>query len=81
MSRKRNRHYEDILEQGKALIKFYMENPCIAAYDLLGVDLAPIQRVVFQDMWFKDYVIVEFPVFRARTWTKKKELLIMNYTI
>jgi intein/homing endonuclease len=58
MSRRKNKHYEDILEQGKALIKFYMENPCIAAYDLLGVDLAPIQRVVFQDMWFKDYVIV-----------------------
>jgi len=58
MSRKKNRHYEDILEQGKDLIKFYLENPCIAAYDLLGVDLAPIQRVVFEDMWFKDYVIV-----------------------
>ena len=58
MSKRRNKHYEDILEQGKALIKFYLENPCIAAYDLLGVDLAPIQRVVFEDMWFKDYVIV-----------------------
>lgn len=58
MSRRKNKHYEDILEQGKALIKFYLENPCIAAYDLLGVDLAPIQRVVFEDMWFKDYVIV-----------------------
>lgn len=30
---------------------------------------------------FKNYVIVEFPVFRARTSTKKKELLIMNYVI
>jgi intein/homing endonuclease len=35
-----------------------MENPCIAAHDLLGVDLAPIQRLVFNDMWFKDYVII-----------------------
>jgi hypothetical protein len=58
MSKRRNKHYEDILDQGKSLIKFYLENPCIAAYDLLGVDLAPIQRVVFEDMWFKDYVIV-----------------------
>lgn len=58
MGRKRNKHYEDILEQGKDLIQFYMENPCIAVHDLLGVDLAPIQRLVFKDMWFKDYVIV-----------------------
>ena len=58
MGRKRNKHYEDILEQGKELIKFYNENPCIAAYDLLGVDLSPIQRVVFEDMWFKNYIIV-----------------------
>ncbi len=57
MSRKRNRHYEDILEQGKELVSFYFMNPSIAAYDLLGVDLAPIQRLVFNDMWFKDYVI------------------------
>ena len=57
ISNKRNRHYEDVLDQGKALIDFYMRNPCIAAYDLLGVDLAPIQRLVFEDMWFKNYVI------------------------
>jgi hypothetical protein len=52
-----NKHYEDMLEQGIDLIDFYMENPCIAAYDLLGVDLAPIQRHIFKDMWFKDYII------------------------
>lgn len=39
------------------MIEFYRQNPCIAAYDLLRVDLAPIQRVVFEDMWFKNYVI------------------------
>ncbi len=43
--------------QGKELIGFYRQHPCIAAYELLGVDLAPIQRMVFRDMWFKNYVI------------------------
>ena len=57
MARRNNKHYEDILEQGVDLIKFYLENPTTAAYELLGVDFAPIQRVVFNDMWFKDYVI------------------------
>lgn len=57
MSRRKNKHYEDVLEQGKDLIKFYYQNPCIAIHDVLGVDLAPIQRLVFKDMWFKDYVI------------------------
>jgi len=52
------KHYEDLLEQGKDLISFYINNPCIAAFDLLGVDLAPIQRIIFEDMWFKNYVIV-----------------------
>ena len=49
--------YELVMEQGKRLVDFYRQNPCIAAYDLLGVDLAPIQRVIFKDMWFKNYVI------------------------
>jgi hypothetical protein len=39
------------------LVNFYRNNPCIAAYDLLGVDFAPIQRIIFEDMWFKSYVI------------------------
>lgn len=47
-----------IMEQGKDLIEFYRNNPCIAAYELLAVDLAPIQRVIFEDMWFKDHIIV-----------------------
>ena len=46
-----------LMDQGTELIQFYRENPCIAAYDLLRVDLADIQRVVFEDMWFKNYVI------------------------
>lgn len=49
--------YEDIVASGIDLVDFYMKHPCIAAYDLLGVDLAPIQRLVFQDMWFKNYLI------------------------
>ena len=52
-----NKHYEEVLENGKELIQFYHANPCVAAYDLLGVDFAPIQRLVFEDMWFKNYVI------------------------
>lgn len=51
------KHMEIILEQGQELIEFYRSNPCIAAYDLLAVDLAPIQRIVFEDMWFKNYCI------------------------
>lgn len=47
-----------VMEQGKDLIDFYRNNPCIAAFQLLGVDLAPIQRVVFEDMWFRDHIIV-----------------------
>jgi len=46
-----------IYRQGTELINFYRQNPCIAAWDLCRADLAPIQRVVFEAMWFKDYVI------------------------
>lgn len=52
-----NKHYEEVLDKGRDLISFYNANPCIAAYDLLGVDFAPIQRLVFEDMWFRNYVI------------------------
>lgn len=54
---KKNQNLDEILTSGKELIKFYREHPCTAAYELLGVDLAPIQRLVFRDMWFKNYVI------------------------
>jgi intein/homing endonuclease len=46
-----------VLSHGPDLIQFYRDNPSIAAYDLLGVDLAPIQRVIFEDMWFKPYTL------------------------
>lgn len=55
--RRESRNFEIVMDQGIELIEFYRANPCIAAYDLLGVDLAPIQRIVFEDMWFKNYVI------------------------
>jgi len=46
-----------VLDQGIEMIKFYINHPVIAAYDLLNVDLAPIQRGVLRDMWFKNFVI------------------------
>jgi len=46
-----------LYDQGIELIDFYRQNPCIAAFDLCRSDLAPIQRIVFKDMWFKNYVI------------------------
>lgn len=52
-----HRNVELLMDQGTKLIQFYRENPCIAAYDLLRVDLAEVQRIVFEDMWFKNYVI------------------------
>lgn len=55
--RRESRNFEIVMDQGVELVEFYRENPCIAVYDLLGIDLAPIQRLVFEDMWFKNYVI------------------------
>jgi len=40
------------------LIKFYREHPVIAAKDLLNVDLDVPQQAVFEDMWFKNFVIL-----------------------
>ncbi len=58
MSRIRSAAKKDLLmKQGVQLIDYYRKNPCIAAYDLCSVDLAPIQRIIFEDMWFKNYVI------------------------
>lgn len=54
---RRKQNLDDILANGKELVGFYREHPCTAAYELLGVDFAPIQRLVFRDMWFKNYVI------------------------
>jgi hypothetical protein len=46
-----------ILDQGAAMISHYRSDPVLAAYDLLRVDLAPIQRVILRDMWFKSFTI------------------------
>lgn len=54
---KQRHNLDELLTKGKELIEFYRAHPCIAAYELLGVDFAPIQRLVFRDMWFKNYVI------------------------
>ena len=48
---------EEILERGSELMGYYINNPVLAAYDLLNVDLAPIQRIILRDMWFKNFVI------------------------
>ncbi len=47
-----------LLRREIGLIKFYRENPVIAAEDLLNVKLAIPQQRVFQDMWFKNFVIL-----------------------
>lgn len=49
---------EEFFVQGGNLIEFYRNDPVMAAYDLLRIDLAPIQRAVLRDMWFKSYCIV-----------------------
>lgn len=51
------KNIKTLLSRGTELIEYYRLNPCVAAYDLCRVDLAPIQRIVFEDMWFKNYVI------------------------
>jgi hypothetical protein len=45
------------MDQGAALIEYYRRDPVMAAYELLRIDLAPIQRVILRDMWFKNFVI------------------------
>jgi len=54
---KLTKNMDIVLQQGPEMIEFYRNNPCIAAYELLGVDLAPVQRIVFEAMWFKPYVL------------------------
>ena len=36
---KLTKNMDIVLQQGPELIEFYRNNPCIAAYELLGVDL------------------------------------------
>ena len=48
---------EEIMDRGGSMVEFYRTDPVLAAYDLLRVDLAPIQRIILRDMWFKNYCI------------------------
>jgi hypothetical protein len=50
--------YDIVRVRANVLIDFYRSHPVIAAYDLLGVELSEIQRIIFRDMWFKSYIIV-----------------------
>jgi len=50
--------YDIIKVRSNMLIDFYRNHPVIAAYDLLGVELSEIQRIIFRGMWFKEYAIV-----------------------
>ena len=47
-----------IMDQGSEMVELYRNDPVIAAHDLLKVDLAPIQRIILRDMWFKNFAIV-----------------------
>ena len=47
----------EILESHLSLIQFYRDNPVIALKDLLDIELAIPQRVIFKDMWFNKFVI------------------------
>jgi len=49
--------FELLLDRGAELIQFYRHDPVMAALDLLKVDLAPVQRIILRDMWFKNFVI------------------------
>lgn len=46
-----------LVEEFGEMIDYYRQDPVLAAADLLNVDLAPIQRIVLRDMWFKNYTI------------------------
>ncbi len=53
------REYTKALQkQAFRLIEFYRQNPVVAAYDLLGVELAPIQAFILENMWFKNYSVL-----------------------
>lgn len=50
------------------LINIYRNNPAAAARDLLGVDLAPHQRVMLKSMWDCNNVIVILTRGAGKTW-------------
>ena len=47
-----------LFDRGADYIKFLRLHPCIAAQELLNVDLPPPQRLILRGMWFKPYVLV-----------------------
>lgn len=49
---------ESLILEGMSLVEYYRHEPIIAAYDLLGIKLAPIQRVVLRDMWERNFSIL-----------------------
>jgi hypothetical protein len=57
LAKQKGSNIELIMDQGIKMILYYRQHPCQAAYDLLGADLAPIQRPMFRDMWFKNFVM------------------------
>ena len=46
-----------IIDQGSSMIEYYRSDPIMASYNLLNIDLAPIQRIILRDMWFKSFSI------------------------
>ena len=48
---------ESLILEGMELIEYYRHDPVVAAYDLLRIKLAPVQRVVLRDLWFKNFSI------------------------
>ena len=53
------REYTKVVQrQAFKMIEFYRQHPVIAAFDLLGVELAPIQAFILTEMWFSNYSII-----------------------
>jgi hypothetical protein len=53
-----NNKLKDFGDKAFELLEFYKQHPVIAAEDLLGFEMPAPQRVLFEDMWFKPYVLV-----------------------
>ena len=49
---------DEISDNKLLMIEYYRANPCQASSDLLGIDLAPHQRICLKAMWFCDYTIL-----------------------
>lgn len=53
------REYTKVVQrQAFKMIEFYRQHPVVAAFDLLNVELAPIQAYILTNMWFCNYSIV-----------------------